>query len=72
MGADASADLGAEVAVLANDFPGWHVWVGVGGDLFYARRPRSSLPIVKRDKTLEGLRKQLDEFVSKRDIPRNA
>jgi hypothetical protein len=72
MDTDGSADLSTEVAALANDFPGWHVWVGVGGDLFYARRPRSSPPIVKRDKTLEGLRKQLDESVSKRDIPDDA
>jgi hypothetical protein len=31
----------------AAEFPYWHVWRGVGG-LVYARRPRTSPPIVVR------------------------
>ena len=51
------------VASLQNEFPGWHVWEGVSGDLFYARRPRSSPPIVKRAQTLEELRDEIAKHV---------
>jgi hypothetical protein len=30
---------------LMTEFPGWHVWEGVNS-LFYARRPRTSPPVV--------------------------
>ena len=39
---------------------GWECWVGVSG-LLYARRPRSSPPIVVRDITAEGLAAKVAE-----------
>lgn len=38
----------------AAEFPYWHVWRGVAG-LLYARRPRSSPPMVVRATTAAGL-----------------
>ena len=37
------------------EFPGWHAWAGVGG-IVYARRVRSSPPIVLRAHNLAVLR----------------
>jgi|SRR5262252_5458878 len=36
-------------------FPWWRAWCGVTGDLFYARRPRTSPPAVVRAPCLAGL-----------------
>jgi hypothetical protein len=42
----------------AAEFPSWHVWRGVGG-LVYARRPRTSPPVVVRAEDAVGLRDQI-------------
>jgi hypothetical protein len=42
----------------AAEFPHWHVWRGVGG-LVYARRPRTSPPVVVRAEDAAGLRDQV-------------
>jgi hypothetical protein len=42
----------------AAEFPHWHVWRGVGG-LMYARRPRTSPPVVVRGEDTEDLRAQM-------------
>jgi len=42
----------------AADFPHWHVWRGVCG-LVYARRPRTSPPLVVRGEDAEDLRDQI-------------
>ena len=44
---------------------GWHFWRGVSG-LYYARRIRSSPPIVFRATTLDGLREQVRQYLSRR------
>lgn len=50
-----------------NDIPpGWHYWRGVSG-LYYARRPRSSPPIVLRGETLDELRQQVRDYLASRD-----
>jgi hypothetical protein len=43
---------------------GWECWVGISG-LLYARRPRSSPPIVVRDTTAEGLAAKVAEAEGK-------
>ena len=48
----------------AAEFPHWHVWRGVGG-LVYARRPRTSPPIVVRGEDAEDLREQIRRAESK-------
>ena len=42
----------------AAEFPHWHVWRGVGG-LVYARRPRTSPPVVVRGEDALDLRNQM-------------
>ena len=64
---DAKHERGASVMTeptqdsLAREFPGWEVWKGVS-DLWYARLPRSTPPIVVRGEDLTDLR---DEIVRK-------
>jgi len=48
----------AELAPLIGKFPGWECWTGIAG-LLYARRRRSSPPVVLRDVTGEGLTRQI-------------
>jgi hypothetical protein len=45
-------------ADIERQFPDWHAWRGVSG-LWYARRPRSSPPLVCRNTSADGLRCQL-------------
>jgi hypothetical protein len=42
----------------ATEFPQWHVWRGVCG-LVYARRPRTSPPVVIRGEDAVDLRDQI-------------
>ena len=42
----------------AAEFPQWHVWRGVSG-LVYARRPRTSPPVVLRGEDAMDLRDQI-------------
>jgi len=42
-----SNDPTAGLKRLEDDYPAWHTWVGVGG-LLYARRLKSSPPVVYR------------------------
>ncbi len=42
----------------AAEFPQWHVWRGVSG-LMYARRPRTSPPVVVRAEDAVDLRDQI-------------
>ena len=42
----------------ATEFPHWHIWRGVGG-LVYARRPRTSPPVVVRGENVLDLRDQI-------------
>jgi hypothetical protein len=50
------------LADLGKDFPTGHLWIGVSAELYYARRPRSSPPIVLRAEGVEALRKQLEAW----------
>ena len=49
----------------AAEFPQWHVWRGVCG-LVYARRPRTSPPLVVRGEDAVDLRDQIRRAESKR------
>jgi hypothetical protein len=50
---------------LEAELPGWHAWRGVTG-LFYARRVKSSPPIVLRAESLDDLYEQVRAHVSER------
>jgi hypothetical protein len=62
---DARASALAEVD---RDYPGWHAWPGVLGGLLYARRPRSSPPLVVRSTTAEGLRLAIEDAETQRGL----
>lgn len=47
------------------EFPCWHWWTGVSG-LFYARRVKSSPPIVLRAKSLDELRERVRAYLAER------
>jgi hypothetical protein len=48
----------------AAEFPHWHVWRGVCG-LVYARRPRTSPPVVVREEDVVELRDQIRQAMAK-------
>lgn len=48
----------------AVEFPHWHVWRGVSG-LVYARRPRTSPPVVVRAENVADLSDQIRRAESK-------
>jgi hypothetical protein len=49
------------LASLYGSFPGWECWVGVGG-ILYARRRKSSPPVVFRAATAEELAAKITEW----------
>jgi hypothetical protein len=49
----------------APEFPHWHVWRGVAG-LLYARRPRSTPPMVVRAEDPVGLRDRIRQATAPR------
>jgi hypothetical protein len=48
-------------------YPGWFAWPGVIA-LLYARRPRSSPPMVVRSPTLDGLREAIEDAERERGL----
>jgi len=50
---------------LETEFTGWHWWRGVSG-LYYARRMKSSPPVVLRAQTLDDLREQVRVYLAER------
>jgi hypothetical protein len=47
---------------LEREFPCWHWWRGVSG-LYYARRVKSSPPIVFRAENMDDLRDQVQAYL---------
>jgi hypothetical protein len=58
------------LAEVERDHPGWHTWPGVLGGVFYARRPRSSPPLVVRAVSLAGLRQAIEAAEAERGLRR--
>jgi hypothetical protein len=48
------------LADVDRDYPGWHAWPAVLAGLLYARRPRSTPPLVVRSVTIAGLREAIE------------
>lgn len=48
------------LAAIPGDYPGWLAWEGAVAGLLYARRPRSSPPMVVRSTTTDGLRQEIE------------
>jgi hypothetical protein len=53
------------LAPLYGKFPGWECWVGVGG-ILYARRRKSSPPVVFRAATADELASKITEWEASR------
>lgn len=56
------------LAEVERDYPGWHTWPGVLGGVVYARRPRSSPPLVVRAVNPAGLRQAIEAAETERGL----
>ena len=56
------------LAEVARDYPGWQAWPGVLGGVVYARRPRTSPPLVVRAVTPDGLRQAIEAAERERGL----
>ncbi len=54
-----SPERAAALAAIDADYPGWHAWEGVIAGIMYARRVRTSPPVVVRSVTVEELRAEV-------------
>lgn len=56
------------LAEVDRDYPGWHAWPAVLAGLVYARRPRTSPPLVVRSATVAGLREAIENAERERGL----
>jgi hypothetical protein len=56
------------LAKVEHDYPGWHTWPGVLAGVVYARRPRSSPPLVVRAASPAGLRQAIEAAEAERGL----
>ncbi len=56
------------LAEVARDYPGWQTWPGVLAGVVYARRPRTSPPLVVRAITSDGLRQAIEAAETERGL----
>jgi hypothetical protein len=69
MGTEPNDDERARVfAEIARDYPGWEAWKGVLAGVVYARRPRSSPPLVVRAVTTDDLRQAIEAAERERGL----
>ncbi len=61
-------DRDPALATIDRDFPGWHAWRGVLAGVVYARRPRSSPPLVVRAINTEELRRAIEAAEEERGL----
>lgn len=56
------------LAEVEHDYPGWQAWPGVLAGVVYARRPRTSPPLVVRAITPDGLRRAIEAAERERGL----
>ena len=56
------------LAEVERDYPGWQAWPAALAGLVYARRPRTSPPLVVRSTSTEGLRKEIETAERERGL----
>lgn len=61
-------DRARELADVERDYPGWHAWPSVLAGVVYARRPRSSPPMVVRAVTTDDLRRAIEAAEAERGL----
>jgi hypothetical protein len=54
-------DQASTLAEVDRDYPGWHAWPAVLAGLVYARRPRTSPPLLVRAVSVDGLRQAIED-----------
>jgi hypothetical protein len=64
---DQGQDVTAQLRDVERDYPGWHCWHGIVS-LLYARRPRTSPPVVVRAATPAGLRAEIEAAEVRRGL----
>jgi hypothetical protein len=66
--ADDYENCSHDLAVIDQEYSGWHAWPAVLGGLVYARYPRSSPPLVVRAASAEALREAIEEAERERGL----
>lgn len=61
-------DRARSLAAVAHDYPGWETWPGVLAGVVYARRPRTSPPLVVRAITPDTLRQAIEAAEQERGL----
>jgi hypothetical protein len=56
------------LAEVERDYPGWQAWPAVLAGIVYARRPRTSPPLVVRATTTDGLRQAIEGAETERGL----
>jgi hypothetical protein len=59
---------GEELAAIDRDYPGWHAWPAALAGLVYARRPRTSPPMVVRATSVGQLRTEIENAEQERGL----
>jgi hypothetical protein len=60
--------LAGALAQVDRDYPGWHAWPAALAGLVYARRPRTSPPLVVRATSVDQLRDQIEAAEAERGL----
>jgi hypothetical protein len=60
--------LASALAEVDRDYPGWHAWPSALAGLVYARRPRTSPPLVVRATSVDQLRDQIEAAEAERGL----
>jgi hypothetical protein len=58
----------AALAQVGRDYPGWHAWPAALAGLVYARRPRTSPPLVVRAASVDQLRNEIEAAEAERGL----
>ena len=61
-------DLASALAQVGRDYPGWHAWPAALAGLVYARRPRTSPPLLVRATSVGQLRTEIENAETQRGL----
>ena len=61
-------DRARALTEVERDYPGWHAWPGVLAGVLYARRCRTSPPMVVRAVSVDGLRAAIEDAERERGM----
>jgi hypothetical protein len=61
-------DPASALAQVDRDYPGWHAWPAALAGLVYARRPRTSPPLIVRATSVNQLRTEIEDAERERGL----